>query len=153
MGFNCVSGPRHLLKYIQTLELSDKPLTVMPNAGYPTVLGRRTVFGGQPDYFAGQIAQIVQAGASIVGGCCGTTPEHIAQTAQALKEPLPKCTVSAPKKLLKPAANASNSLWEKLEAGKRVIAVELDPPVAPGFVLSPVPHPLGRRVAPLSFRT
>ncbi|MFQ7454579.1 MAG: homocysteine S-methyltransferase family protein [Flavonifractor plautii] len=68
MGFNCVSGPRHLLKYIQTLELSDKPLTVMPNAGYPTVLGRRTVFGGQPDYFAGQIAQIVQAGASIVGG-------------------------------------------------------------------------------------
>ena len=89
----------------------------------------RTVFGGQPDYFAGQIAQIVQAGASIVGGCCGTTPEHIAQTAQALKEPLPKCTVSAPKKLLKPAANASNSLWEKLEAGKRVIAVELDPPV------------------------
>lgn len=129
VGFNCVSGPRHLLKYIQTLELSDKPLTVMPNAGYPTVLGRRTVFGGQPDYFAGQIAQIVQAGASIVGGCCGTTPEHIAQTAQALKEPLPKCTVSAPKKLLKPAANASNSLWEKLEAGKRVIAVELDPPV------------------------
>ena len=129
VGFNCVSGPRHLLKYIQTLELSDKPLTVIPNAGYPTVLGRRTVFGGQPDYFAGQIAQIVQAGASIVGGCCGTTPEHIAQTAQALKEPLPKCTVSAPKKLLKPAANASNSLWEKLEAGKRVIAVELDPPV------------------------
>lgn len=62
VGFNCVSGPRHLLKYIQTLELSDKPLTVMPNAGYPTVLGRRTVFGGQPDYFAGQIAQIVQAG-------------------------------------------------------------------------------------------
>ena len=39
VGFNCVSGPRHLLKYIQTLELSDKPLTVMPNAGYPTVLG------------------------------------------------------------------------------------------------------------------
>ena len=77
VGFNCVSGPRHLLKYIQTLELSDKPLTVMPNAGYPTVLGRRTVFGGQPDYFAGQIAQIVQAGASIVGGCCGTTPEHL----------------------------------------------------------------------------
>ena len=55
VGFNCVSGPRHLLKYIQTLELSDKPLTVMPNAGYPTVLGRRTVFGGQPDYFAGRL--------------------------------------------------------------------------------------------------
>ncbi|MFQ9916176.1 MAG: homocysteine S-methyltransferase family protein [Flavonifractor plautii] len=60
---------------------------------------------------------MVQAGASIVGGCCGATPEHIAQTAQALKEPLPKCTVSAPKKLLKPAANASNSFgrsWRRV---------------------------------------
>ena len=129
VGFNCVSGPHHLLKYIKTLELSDKPLTVMPNAGYPTVLGRRIVFGGQPDYFAGQIAQIVQAGASIVGGCCGTTPEHIARTAQALKEPLPKLTVSASQKPPKPVTDASNSLWEKLEAGKHVIAVELDPPV------------------------
>ncbi len=129
VGFNCVSGPHHLLKYIKTLQLSDKPLTVMPNAGYPTVLGRRTVFGGQPDYFAGQIAQIIQAGATIVGGCCGTTPDHIARTAQALKEPLPKLTIPAPKKPPKPAVDVSNSLWEKLDAGKHVIAVELDPPV------------------------
>lgn len=129
VGFNCVSGPHHLLKYIQTLELCDKPLTVMPNAGYPTVLGRRTVFGGQPDYFAGQVAQIVQAGVSIVGGCCGTTPEHIARTAQTLKGPLPKLTVSVPKKPPKPATDASNTLWEKLEAGRHVVAVELDPPV------------------------
>lgn len=128
VGFNCVSGPNHLLKYIQTLELSEKPLTVMPNAGYPTVLGRRTVFQGQPDYFAGQMAQIVRAGASIVGGCCGTTPEHISRTAQALKEPLPKVQITLPEKQTKPAAAVSNSLWEKLESGKRIIAVELDPP-------------------------
>ena len=129
VGFNCVSGPHHLLEYIKTLELSGKPLTVMPNAGYPTVLGRRTVFQGRPDYFAGQIAQIVQAGASIVGGCCGTTPEHLAQTALALKEPLPKLTVTASKRPPKPMADASNSLWEKLEAGRHIIAMELDPPV------------------------
>ena len=100
----------------------------MPNAGYPTVLGCRTVFQGRPDYFAGQMALIVQAGASIVGGCCGTTPEHIALTAQALKEPLPRLAVPTRKKAEKPASNASNSLWEKLEAGRRVIAVEFDPP-------------------------
>ena len=129
VGFNCVSGPHHLLEYIKTLELSDKPLTVMPNAGYPTVLGRRTVFQGQPDYFAGQMAQIVQAGAAIVGGCCGTTPEHIARTAEALKEPLPKIYITAPEKQPKPVVDGSNSLWEKLEAGKHIIAVELDPPV------------------------
>lgn len=128
VGFNCVSGPHHLLEYIKTLELSGKPFTVMPNAGYPTVLGCRTVFQGRPDYFAGQMALIVQAGASIVGGCCGTTPEHIALTAQALKEPLPRLAVPAHKKAEKPASDASNSLWEKLEAGRRVIAVELDPP-------------------------
>ena len=128
VGFNCVSGPHHLLEYIKTLELSGKPFTVMPNAGYPTVLGCRTVFQGRPDYFAGQMALIVQAGASIVGGCCGTTPEHIALTAQALKEPLPRLAVPSRKKAEKPASNASNSLWEKLEAGRRVIAVELDSP-------------------------
>ena len=128
VGFNCVSGPHHLLEYIKTLELSGKPFTVMPNAGYPTVLGCRTVFQGRPDYFAGQMALIVQSGASIVGGCCGTTPEHIALTAQALKEPLPRLAVPSRKKAEKPASNASNSLWEKLEAGRRVIAVEFDPP-------------------------
>ena len=128
VGFNCVSGPHHLLEYIKTLELSGKPLAVMPNAGYPTVLGRRTVFQGQPDYFAGQMVQIVRAGASIVGGCCGTTPEHIAQTAQALEKPLPKACPAAPEKRPKLTMDVSNSLWEKLEAGKHVITVELDPP-------------------------
>lgn len=129
VGFNCVSGPHHLLKYMKTLPLSEKPLSVMPNAGYPTVLGRRTVFGGKPDYFAGQMAQIVQVGADIVGGCCGTTPEHIARTAQVLKEPLPKIKIEAVPDQPKPQTAAANSLWEKLEAGRRVIAVELDPPV------------------------
>lgn len=129
VGFNCVSGPHHLLKYIKTLPLGEKPLSVMPNAGYPTVLGRRTVFGGKPDYFASQMAHIVQAGADIVGGCCGTTPEHIAQTAKALKEPLPKIKIEAVPEQPKPQAAEDNSFWEKLEAGKRIIAVELDPPV------------------------
>ncbi|MGM9607515.1 MAG: bifunctional homocysteine S-methyltransferase/methylenetetrahydrofolate reductase [Oscillospiraceae bacterium] len=130
VGFNCVSGPHHLLEYIRKLDLSGVTLSVMPNAGYPTVLGRRTVFQGKPDYFAQKLAQIVQAGASIIGGCCGTTPAHIAKTAAALtgvpRIILPPRTRKEPEP--KPAPRV-NSLAEKLDSGKRVVAVELDPPV------------------------
>ena len=71
VGFNCMSGPHHLLSLVRGLELEGTMLSVMPNAGYPTVLGRRTAYQGTPDYFAQQMAQILRAGASIVGGCCG----------------------------------------------------------------------------------
>ncbi|MCI9223655.1 MAG: bifunctional homocysteine S-methyltransferase/methylenetetrahydrofolate reductase, partial [Oscillospiraceae bacterium] len=68
VGFNCVSGPSHLLDYVRGLDLSllgDKALSVMPNAGYPTVLGRRTAYQGAPDYFGGRLAELVRAGAAI----------------------------------------------------------------------------------------
>jgi len=127
-GFNCVSGPSHLNQYIRRLPLEGAVISVMPNAGYPTVLGRRAVFMGTPAYFGAQMAQIVRSGASIIGGCCGTTPEHIRMTAQALR--------SLPKE--QPAAQAScagrsrtpgrNPLADLLDSGKKVIAVELDPP-------------------------
>lgn len=129
VGFNCVSGPHHLLEFIQGLDLGGTMLSVMPNAGYPTVQGRRVVYHGQPAYFAGQMARIVQSGAAIVGGCCGTTPDHIAKTAEALASPLP---LPFPARAAAPAERAApkaNTLWEKLESGRRVIAVEFDPPV------------------------
>ena len=134
VGFNCVSGPHHLLQCVRGLELGDTLLSVMPNAGYPSVLGRRVVFGGTPAYFAGQMAQIVSAGARIVGGCCGTTPEHIAAVAAALKSRAREKT-DAPEQAPKSGASKrhaapekSNPLWDKLASGERVIAVELDPP-------------------------
>ena len=129
VGFNCVSGPHHLLEFIRTLKRGDTTLSVMPNAGYPTVLGRRTVFQGQPDYFGSKLAEIAWAGVSIVGGCCGTTPEHIAAAAAELKrnpEPVQPEPVQEP--AVSQSTSAVNSLAEKLDAGKRVIAVELDPP-------------------------
>ncbi|MDE6281109.1 MAG: bifunctional homocysteine S-methyltransferase/methylenetetrahydrofolate reductase [Oscillospiraceae bacterium] len=161
VGFNCVSGPHHLLEYVRGLDLSvlnGKFLSVMPNAGYPTVLGRRVVYQGQADYFAAQMADIARAGAAIVGGCCGTTPQHIARTAAAL-EGLSTSVGSSlglrpndrsgglPTTLgsslgggrhsagtvigaspQRPVRQSADCLWDKLEAGKRVIAVELDPP-------------------------
>ena len=129
VGFNCVSGPHHLLEYIQTLYPVEKPLSVMPNAGYPTVLGRRTVYHGAPEYFGQKLAQIAQAGAAIVGGCCGTTPAHIAQAKRAL-ESTPALSVPAvPAGAKERRAPDANTLAEKLNSGRRVIAVELDPPV------------------------
>ena len=129
VGFNCVSGPHHLLEYIQTLYPVEKPLSVMPNAGYPTVLGRRTVYHGAPEYFGQKLAQIAQAGAAIVGGCCGTTPAHIAQAKRAL-ESTPALSVPAvPAGAKERRAPDANTLAEKLNSGRRGIAVELDPPV------------------------
>ena len=127
VGVNCVSGPHHLLEYIKTLSLGNIPLSVMPNAGYPTVLGRRTFFQGKPDYFAEKSAQLVQHGAAIIGGCCGTTPAHIAALKEQLTRPLPKILPHSAAQT-HTAAPQPNPLWDKLERGERVIAVELDPP-------------------------
>lgn len=132
VGFNCVSGPRHLLEFVRSLDLgvlNGKPLSVMPNAGYPTVLGRRVAYQGAPDYFGEKLAQLAEAGASILGGCCGTTPAHIAAAAKALEKP----GVRPPARAVRPKAGEAvqpgrNRLRDKLEAGRRVIAVELDPP-------------------------
>ena len=79
-GFNCGLGPDRMLPYVERLaKVSTKPIIVKPNAGLPKVEGGRTVFTVGPDEFAGHVAKLVQAGASIVGGCCGTTPAHISK--------------------------------------------------------------------------
>jgi len=132
VGFNCVSGPKHLLEYIRTLDTNGTLLSVMPNAGYPTVTGRRIVFQGTPDYFGRAMAEIARAGAAIIGGCCGTTPDHIARTAQALAEPLRPAAAVPPAERPEPRPSP-NPLAEKLDRGERVIAVELDPPVDDGI--------------------
>ena len=127
VGFNCMSGPGALLALTQSLPPLDKPLSVMPNAGYPAVLGRRTVYQGKPEYFAQKLAQLVQAGAAMVGGCCGTTPAHLAAAAALLPEFLPEQAAPQPPAVSRPAPRP-NPLWEALQSGRRVVAVELDPP-------------------------
>lgn len=129
VGLNCVSGSTHILKYVQSLPLAELGcFCVMPNAGYPTVLGRRMVFHETPEYFAMQMAAVAAAGVQIVGGCCGTTPKHIEKTAQALRQ-APKARIELPgTEQRAPRAAEVNPFWDKLEAGKKVIAVELDPP-------------------------
>lgn len=129
VGFNCGSGPHHLLQFIRTLPIGEKPLSVMPNAGYPSVLGKRVVYQGQPDYYAKRMAQIAESGAAIVGGCCGTTPTHIASLSKELASPLPLRLVRRPEASKPKSGEVGDSpVWEKLNSKKRVIAVELDPP-------------------------
>ena len=78
-GFNCGLGPDRMFPFVERLaKVSTRPIIVKPNAGLPAVVGGRTVFSVGPDEFAGHVRRLVQAGASIVGGCCGTTPGHIA---------------------------------------------------------------------------
>lgn len=131
VGFNCFSGARHLLEYMQQFDLREKWVSIMPNAGYPTVVDNRTFFQNNPDYFAAQMKQIAQCGVKILGGCCGTTPEYIRKTAEALRDL--SFSDIAYRSIAKPemttAGASQNILMEKMEAGKKIIAVELDPPV------------------------
>ena len=77
-GFNCGLGPAQMLPYVKRLAaVATKPIIVKPNAGLPKVVGDKTVYTVDPATFAREVGELVAAGASIVGGCCGTTPEHI----------------------------------------------------------------------------
>lgn len=129
VGINCVSGPHHMLSLLKGVNLSGKYLSVMPNAGYPTVVGRRTVYQGTPEYFSERMMQLRAVGASILGGCCGTTPDHIAALAKALQDApaLSVGIIAGGETEIKPD-NDPNPIWDKLAAGQRIIAVELDPP-------------------------
>ena len=77
-GFNCGLGPDRMLPFVERLaKVSTKPIVVKPNAGLPKIADGRTVFSVGPDEFAAHVSRLIGAGATIVGGCCGTTPEHI----------------------------------------------------------------------------
>ena len=81
-GFNCGLGPDKMLPFVERLaKVSTKPIIVKANAGMPKIVDGKTVFTVGPDEFASYAAKLVEAGASIVGGCCGTTPAHIKELA------------------------------------------------------------------------
>ncbi len=78
IGLNCCTGPRALLETLEKLAAStSKPLSAMPNAGLPTFVDGRAVYHCSPEYLGQYARRYLEAGARIVGGCCGTTPEHI----------------------------------------------------------------------------
>ena len=90
LGFNCGLGPDKMRPYVERLaRVVSCPIAVKPNAGMPKVVDGQTVFTVGPEAFAADVADLIAAGASIVGGCCGTTPAHIAAvTARLLRSPV-----------------------------------------------------------------
>ncbi len=129
-GLNCVLGPHHMYKYFKKIADMGANFSVMPNAGYPTVINNRTFFGNSPSYFAIKIKDMVKKGAKIVGGCCGTTPEYIKNIVHELssEEEDDYLDSSSDEEKTETTEKRVNTFAEKLNNGKKVIAVELDPP-------------------------
>ena len=131
VGLNCVSAPGAMRALVQQLGDAGLPLSVMPNAGYPVVARAQVRYQGKPEYFARELSRLAGEGVRILGGCCGTTPQHIAalRTAlDALPEALPAAPAAKPTATAKPAVETDDVFLRKLRAGQRVIAVELDSP-------------------------
>ena len=128
VGFNCVSGVQSMKDLVHLLGTCPLPLSLMPNAGHPIVIDGRTFYESAPNYFGEGLAALVREGVSIVGGCCGTTPEHIRALCLALADSGRVSTEhvgQAEHTSLEPSHSA---FFEALKTGGTPIAVELDPP-------------------------
>lgn len=129
IGLNCICGAYHIRRLLATLDVGDKPLSAMPNAGYPHVEEGRTYYDSDPAYYAQQVMGCVKEGARIIGGCCGTTPEHIRQIARLLGVNMPPRVPAAGGKTDSTHEKTCQSrILSRLEQGRRVTLVELDPP-------------------------
>ena len=131
VGLNCVSAPGAMRALVQRLGQVGIPLSVMPNAGYPVVTRTQVQYRGKPDYFASELARLAAEGVRILGGCCGTTPDHIAALRAAL-DALPAGQSAVPAAAVftavRPEVEKDDAFLRKLNAGQKVIAVELDSP-------------------------
>jgi homocysteine S-methyltransferase len=128
VGLNCGIGPKNALEVVQGLGPVTVPLSVLPNAGFPEAAGDRLMYASSPEYFARQTAACASHGARLLGGCCGTGPEHIAALVRALDagSSVVHVVASAPQEQEARIA-APTRLARRLEEGK-VVLVELDPP-------------------------
>ena len=134
-GINCSGGPNQLLRILKEMRsaMPDGKFWIKPNAGWPEQMGGRIFYPASADYFGDYALSFWRTGASVIGGCCGTTPAHIAAMRQALENAKPsemngfsaieEATEEEASEALKPTL-----LAQKLAKGKFVFAVEMDPP-------------------------
>ncbi len=143
VGANCVVGPQRMREIVKSIASSTKiPVSAMPTPGLPQFVAASDMIGGtvryavSPAYFGQSARELVEAGASIVGGCCGTSPQHIAEAAKAVSEIKPIYRVKpvtaipiAPAKepVIKQPPSAPSRL-SRILGQKYVITVELDLP-------------------------
>ncbi|MFZ2949345.1 MAG: bifunctional homocysteine S-methyltransferase/methylenetetrahydrofolate reductase, partial [Desulfuromonadaceae bacterium] len=120
-----------LLKVIKRLAaMTDKPVSAYANSGFPEYLDGRYIYRATPDYFAAMAREMVAAGANLVGGCCGTTPDHIAALAQAIAGCHPATRNRTPLISIPDSPQAPPKAASFLDnwGNRTVITVELDPP-------------------------
>jgi homocysteine S-methyltransferase len=137
IGINCSVGPAAMLDVIERMvKVTDRPLSAQPNAGLPKAVGDRKIYLASPEYMAEYAKRMIEAGARFVGGCCGTTPEHIKKIRDYVASVVPRhVTAVVPRDAVKPAAGAAptplaaRSHWgAKLAKGELVTTVEIVPP-------------------------
>ncbi|HTM47977.1 MAG TPA: bifunctional homocysteine S-methyltransferase/methylenetetrahydrofolate reductase [Bryobacteraceae bacterium] len=142
IGANCSAGPKVMLETIERMmRYSAKPMSAMPNAGHPQRVEGRSIYLCSPEYMAQYARRFLWAGVKVIGGCCGTTPEHIKlirSEARSLQPGLTHTAVSTPvyeahgvkpaQKLPKIPVQDKSGLGAKLAAGKFVSFVEILPP-------------------------
>lgn len=140
IGANCSTGPEGVLRAIQEMRevVKDGPpyLSAMPNAGWPSRLEGRLVYPATPEYFGSYTVAFAELGVRLIGGCCGTTPEHIAAMRRALDQPgdIPRLFVpsATPGDTESPATPVGPTpLARQFAAGEFVVSVELVPPKGP----------------------
>jgi homocysteine S-methyltransferase len=137
IGLNCAVGPAGMLDGIERMAaVTDRPLSVQPNAGLPRDVGDRKIYLASPEYMARYARRFIEAGARFVGGCCGTTPEHIRRIHEQVATLQPRRATTVAVRDARPAATgvepvplAQRSRWgAKLAQGAFVKSVELLPP-------------------------
>ena len=137
IGVNCSGGPAQVLRILNIMHqvLPDMPLSAMPNAGWPEhMAGGRVIYPATADYFADYARSFVQAGARLVGGCCGTNATHIAAMRHALDNPQEGHRILARIENVRPARrqvtplDRPSELSEALAQERFIATVEMRPP-------------------------
>jgi methionine synthase / methylenetetrahydrofolate reductase(NADPH) len=136
-GLNCSVGPAPMLEAIERMaEVTSRPLSAQPNAGLPRAVGDRRIYLASPDYMAQYARRLIQSGVRFIGGCCGTTPEHIRRIREFVAGTQPRQVAvghpagrAAQAEATAPVPLAERSAWgRKLAEGKFVRSVEVVPP-------------------------
>jgi homocysteine S-methyltransferase len=143
IGLNCSVGPKAMLDALEALKtLTKLPLSVQPNAGVPQNVGGRNIYMTSPEYIAEYAKRFIQTGATIIGGCCGTNPEHIRairravqalQPATRMDHPAVALHVTAPETVRVVPQQERSRLGNRLTKKQFITLVELVSPkgVAP----------------------
>lgn len=134
IGVNCGIGPNHVATVLQSMHqtLPNLRFSAMPNAGFPQTSGGRVMYSASADYFGDYALTFKAIGASIIGGCCGTTPEHIASMRAALDDPFRSVpfiqVLESNGDKVDAVPDHPTVLAERLADGKFTITVEIAPP-------------------------